>query len=1203
VAQDLLLKARGLYTYQNNLSEIPEGACTTADNVIFDRNGVVEPRRGFSKYGNTFGTGDDRAKQLMQYKLRILRHFDSTIQYDDGSGTFTSFSGEFDETEPGLRIKYLEANGNLYFTTLTGIKKISALTAADFTASSGYIQDAGAVQALDISGIVNYTNAGFLTDKSKVAYRLTWAYTDANNNLVEGAPSARTVVTNYSDTDSGSVSLTFTIPDQITSSDTQYFYKIYRTQVVQAATLADIDDIDPGDEMNLIIEEFPTAQDLIDRIVEVEDVTPDDFRAGGSLAYFNPTSGEGILQSNYPPPLAKDIALFQNSVFYANTQLKQELNIAMLSVSQLISGTSSITITQDATVNTYTFRGRPEITEFTFDTQANTTDGGYFLLNAASNVREYFVWFDKTGTTPVPSGLDTVGRLPIRVDISGDVTADDVADSTATAIDDNLDFSATALTATVTVTTENNGNTDDAEDGLTPVGGVFAINVTQQGQGEGQPEITELTFDTKANTADGGYFLLNSAKDVNRYFVWADKTGSTPAPAGADTIGKTGVRVDLSSGAINTAPEVAAAFEAEIAAISVFETDIASNVVTVTNTLFGSTTDASNGLVPLGGAFAISILQQGNSFVLLSGSVSPALAIDETARSLVNIVNTNPGEVVYAFYLSGPDDLPGLILFQARDITTGVFSITANSTLTGGQFSPSLPTVGSAVSSTAESEPNALYYSKFQQPEAVPIVNKFNVGPKDKAILRILPLRESLFVLKEDGIYRVTGQNAQFILDPFDNTTALIASDSAVTLNNQIYMLCDQGVSTISDTGVQVISRPIENILDRITSSSFDFTLNTFGVSYESDRAYLLWTVSDPSDDTPTQCFRFNTFTNSWSRFPISKTCGVVNFADDKLYLGTGDENFIEKERKDFLRTDYADRQFELEIPVGSVDGVDVTVSSAVDIEDGDILVQTQYLTIVKFNQILRMLDNDVNVTDDDYLETLEQTPGANLRNAVDDLADKLDNDPGVNNNTFAASLGGGTSFADIQADFNIIVNLLNTASDTQFKNYPESDGTVDVEALVIDVITNENRVTLKYESPLVVGPIVSYRGVKSVVVWAPQSFGDASIYKQVSEGTFLFENTVFYSATISYASDMSTDFEPVDFDESGLGDWGYFTWNNQTWGGDGSQAPLRTYIPRNKQRCRFLRPKFAHNFAREKFALFGLSLTFRPYSTRAYRS
>jgi hypothetical protein len=497
-----------------------------------------------------------------------------------------------------------------------------------------------------------------------------------------------------------------------------------------------------------------------------------------------------------------------------------------------------------------------------------------------------------------------------------------------------------------------------------------------------------------------------------------------------------------------------------------------------------------------------------------------------------------------------------------------------------------------------------MYYSKFQQPEAVPIVNKFLVGPKDKPIVRILPLRTGLMIFKEDGIYRLTGTNGQFTIDPFDNSAIILAADSAVVLNNQIYMFSTQGVVTVTDTGVNVISRPIEDQLNKVQAPLYNYKNATFGVAYESDRAYLLWTVTNQNDTISTQCFRFNTFTTAWTRWPISKSCGLVKFDEQRLYLGAGDGNFIEQERKNLDRTDYADREFGLLIPASSiVSEQEIILSSSDNVSEGDVLFQTQYLTISQFNQLLKMLDSDVGVGYDDYYDTLVALPGTNLRDALDDLANKLDTDPLLNSTTFFSSMTHGLSFSAYQVDYNILTNLLNLDSSPIFKNYPQSASSVTFDMNVIDTVQNTNNVVVNYLSPIIEGPITLSKGIRTEVVWAPQTFGDPSLSKHVSEGTFIFDDTVFTGATISYASDLMPSFEEVSFSESGLGDFGAFEWNEQSWGGGGTNAPLRTYIPRNKQYCRFIRPRFVHNVSREKFSILGGSLTFRPINERAYRS
>ena len=186
---------------------------------------------------------------------------------------------------------------------------------------------------------------------------------------------------------------------------------------------------------------------------------------------------------------------------------------------------------------------------------------------------------------------------------------------------------------------------------------------------------------------------------------------------------------------------------------------------------------------------------------------------------------------------------------------------------------------------------------------------------------------------------------------------------------------------------------------------------------------------------------------------------------------------------------------------------------------------------------------------------------------------------------------------------FLIIINLLNVDSGVQHTNYPTSTGSIVFEALIIAKIKNTSSVELKYGAPLIEGPVTLSRGIKADIIWVPQTFGDTSLLKQVREGTIFFEDTVFYAASMSYASDLSPDFESISFNESGIGDWGGFIWNEQNWGGGGSQVPMRTYIPRDKQRCRFIKPRFQHIISREKFSLFGLSLTFRAISPRAYRA
>src|SRR5208283_4474147 len=103
---------------------------------------------------------------------------------------------------------------------------------------------------------------------------------------------------------------------------------------------------------------------------------------------------------------------------------------------------------------------------------------------------------------------------------------------------------------------------------------------------------------------------------------------------------------------------------------------------------------------------------------------------------------------------------------------------------------------------------NWVYVSKVQIPEAVPLSNYIPIGTADKAILRIVAQRDSVFVFKEDGIYRILGTDiTNFTVSLFDSTVILTAPDSIAALNNQIWAMTNQGVVSVSDSGSVIQSR------------------------------------------------------------------------------------------------------------------------------------------------------------------------------------------------------------------------------------------------------------------------------------------------------------------------------------------------------------------------------------------------------------
>ena len=1590
------LKIAGLHTNPNPLGSLPEGALLEAINIVIDKTDIAEPRRGFGIYGNSFGISTDVAKQLFTYKNRLLRHFNSTLQFDsNGLGNFLPFAGSYLEPELGIRMKSVEANSNLYLTTSEGIIRISSSSASNLASTT--IVPAGGVKALDCTVTPDYTVPGFLTPNSKAAYRIVWGERDNNNNLVLGAPSSRTIISNISLVDSCVTNITFSIPQQITASDKTHFYQIYRTAVFNAGTLP-LEEINPDEEYYLVLEQYPTTSELSTRIITVQDITPDDYREGGTLLYTNAVSGEGIAQANGVPPIAKDITSYNGHVFFANTQTVHRMNLDLLGI--WTSGTHSISIVSGSTVNTYTFVGAPEISQLTFNNGGSTILGSgpnanYWTFNTANNIRSFYPYYtDETGPTALlygPQGVTSDGTnlyicdtqnhtirqvviaTGVVTTIAGKVGVSGSSDGIGTASKFKLPSGITYQSGELYITDTGNhtirkinltsnyvstlaglagtsGSTDgnnnvarfNSPNGITSDGtnlyvadtnnytirkivptGSYPVTtfagiagslgstdgigttlikaskiiqyITYEAKTAGYPGnnlsivyinygITGLTVSefsgaitvdfggtvpdantiaaaitaspaasslltatvtgtgpnlqttfsphqhlsggisaaqfntpTGITTDNTNLYITDTLNNTIRQIIISTQVSSTIAgtagiigstdgiaiaaqfngPTGISTDGincyvsdtnndtvrlvpinpitttqtiagavgieghidhatGTSARFKLQTGLIYNSGNLyicdtpnhtirklvvsgaypVSTFEgtAEISGsidggnvpalvladplisgklgieIKILPSDTAAQVATKTyealNTFFGIVGDVitdnpSSGVINIMtrngnvddttiGSFttqlSLSITQQGDgesliapyNETLLSSAATISQQIDESARSLVRMINLNPNELVYAFYISGSTDVPGKITLEARVVGQDKFYIISDSTSTGEKFNPNIspnfqniaitfgsPTIittptphgflnndyviimdststpningiwkityinttqfsilttttvngiGKVQSITDATNPlqgsdneitgNRLYWSKYQIPEAVPLLNYQDIGAKDKAIVRILAVREALFILKEDGVFRLTGQKGNFTIYPFNISLNISASDSAVVLNNQIFMLSNQGISRLTDTNDVILSFPIENLIKAATSPDINYTKSTFGVSYETDRAYLIFLPTYSLDITATQCYRYNTFTNSWVQWDVAKTCGIVNTFDNKLYLGAADTNYIEQERKSLSRLDYADRTYNLTIPVNAVLDTTLTLTNSSQVVIGDAITQIQYLTIYEFNKVLYKLDIDPLVNDVDYFDLCKAVAGDNIGQRILKLAQKLDADSKTGDHNYVIAIGGngGSNFIQNQAKFNIIINKLNLDTGVFFSTYETSNGILTKETQIIDKIQNTNKVVLRFQPDFLVGPVIAYHGIPTKISTAPNHLGDPSVLKQATESTLMVKRNNFWDLELGFRTDLSRGWEYTTLTGTGVGNWGQFIWGNQNWGGEGNATPFRTYVPLEKQYCRYIEAQLRHSNAFEYYEVDGVSLDARAKSTRAYK-
>lgn len=297
----------------------------------------------------------------------------------------------------------------------------------------------------------------------------------------------------------------------------------------------------------------------------------------------------------------------------------------------------------------------------------------------------------------------------------------------------------------------------------------------------------------------------------------------------------------------------------------------------------------------------------GKRMFYIDNTDSTSVSIDTTARSIVRALNRDSSGETYAFYTSSVSDVPGKMQLKSRSLTQ-TFTVSAVSSTIVDSFTPSIPTSGSTITGTRVDGQAYLYFSKSQQPEAVPAAQSLPVGSRSSAILRIAALRDSLIIVKEDGVYRLNGTDvSNFSVTILDSTVNCKGADTVAVLNNQVVLISDQGVVAVSETAARIISRPIEPLLVATIGKSY-FTTQSHAVAYQSERAYLCTTVT-PQATTFDTVYCFNAISDGWSTWDSTFLDAIVKSSDDKLYYVSG-SNLIKQERKNQNRLDYCDANF-----------------------------------------------------------------------------------------------------------------------------------------------------------------------------------------------------------------------------------------------------------------------------------------------------
>lgn len=353
----LQVAARGLVTAPNPLL-VPRDALIQADNVVFERPGYIQSRRGFARY--TFGVGG-HTWSVAPYLSYVVANF-GTINgatgiklnnSSDGSGAWFSVSGSFvNDVAFNERMRSAECLGSLFFTCQAGPQKLTAATAIP----AGLPQSIG-IDRYGPASILTGTG-GFLADGQCVAYRAVIGRT-SNGTLQLGSPGSRNIVANATGTSGYSAGVARNVVARIllpyanntatTALSTDYFVQLYRSgQVAVGQT--------PSDEMQLVFEAYLTAGNIAAGYVDVTDLQPDALR--GAFLYTNPNTGEegvrvGVLNANAPPPGTSDVAWWRDCMWFAESNYGRK----RLTLQVLGTGSAGLNVGDVLTIAGQTYTG------------------------------------------------------------------------------------------------------------------------------------------------------------------------------------------------------------------------------------------------------------------------------------------------------------------------------------------------------------------------------------------------------------------------------------------------------------------------------------------------------------------------------------------------------------------------------------------------------------------------------------------------------------------------------------------------------------------------------------------------------------------------------------------------------------------------------------------------------------------------------
>lgn len=299
-----------------------------------------------------------------------------------------------------------------------------------------------------------------------------------------------------------------------------------------------------------------------------------------------------------------------------------------------------------------------------------------------------------------------------------------------------------------------------------------------------------------------------------------------------------------------------------------------------------STTGGSETSFAIGGITAKAATAEdlpNHKFHLDTTSSTVSMQLFNTARSIARVLSW-ANETNYAVFASGANDYTPSIIVKTFLTCDSANNVLTTANLPAGTISPA-PSSNS-LNLTSLSKPEQVYFSNIGEPEAVPDINYLVVGTPGIPVYAVSALKDSVFVFKPEGLYRITGSGIEdFRVELFDQTIQLPSGSqrSVSSSGSTIFAMTLNGVIALNESGSRLISLSIDDLISPWKFTTYQAAVcPVIGFASEEDKAYYLvltptYTLG-PVEPGTQRVYRYNFYTSSWNKEDLFSSSTLTGF-------------------------------------------------------------------------------------------------------------------------------------------------------------------------------------------------------------------------------------------------------------------------------------------------------------------------------------